>query len=599
MGRHQQARRAGQKSPDGVRRLLTSYERQLGRQQARIAGLEKELETQDRRVRLLQAIRRASRATLQLEPLFQALLKITLQGLAADYGVLVQIDPHKKRVLFGMRCGKNGSPISMGPASLKGAHRREIFTGGDGARLRTVGVAPPGWALPRFTAGRASLLTVPLRVSGHLAGALELLRLPTSPSFHRDDADLIATIGHQLGMAVENARLYSEAAKRLGQCSTLMELSAILNSTLQISEVLRRAVEAATHLMECEVGSLLLLNETSDELVFEVALGERGREVKEVRLKVGEGVAGWVARTGQSTVVSNVRRDPRFSRRVDVRTHFVTRNMICVAVKSREQTIGVLQAINRRSDRPFDGEDQRLFESLARQVGIAIENARLYEQVKETFLSTAATLAEAIEKRDPYTGGHVRRVVDISLAIGEELGLKPEEKETLELAAILHDVGKIGIRDGVLLKHGPLTPEELAHIRLHPELGAEILAPIKQLEAVIPVVRHHQERCDGQGYPGGLKGDEIPLASRVIAVADAFDAMTTDRPYRPRLSDQAAATEIERCAGSQFDPKVAEAFLRAFRGGRISSQALEHLEKRVGQRRGVVSQPPASRGGRA
>lgn len=599
MGRHQQARRTGQEPPVAVRRLLTMYQRQLDRQQARIAGLEKELKTQDRRVRLLQAIRRASTTMLELEPLFQALLKIILQGLAADYGVLLQIDPHRKRVVFGMQRGKNGSPVPLGPASLKGAHRREIFTGGDGARLRTVGAAPPGWALPRFKGGRASLLTVSLRVSGHLAGVLELLRLPTSPSFHRDDAELIATIGHQLGMAVENARLYSEAAKRLGQSSTLMELSAILNSTLQISEVLRRAVEAATRLMECEVGSLLLLNEKCDELVFEVALGERGREVKEVRLKVGEGVAGWVARTGQSTVVSDVRRDPRFSRRVDVRTHFVTRNMICVAVKSRDRIIGVLQAINRRTDRPFDGEDQRLFESLARQVGIAIENARLYEEVKETFLSTAATLAEAIEKRDPYTGGHVRRVVDISLAIGEELGLKPEEKETLELAAILHDVGKIGIRDGVLLKHGPLTPEELAHIRLHPQLGAEILAPIKQLEAVIPAVRHHQERCDGQGYPQGLKGDEIPLASRVIAVADAFDAMTTDRPYRPRLSDEAAASEIEQCAGSQFDPKVAEAFLRAFRGGRISSQALEHLEKRSPQRRGVVSQPPASRGGRA
>jgi HD-GYP domain-containing protein (c-di-GMP phosphodiesterase class II) len=582
-----------------VRRLLTSYERQLDRQQARIAGLEKHLKTQDRRVRLLQAIRRASTTTLQLEPLFQALLKIILQGLAADYGVLVQIDPRKKRVLFGMQRGKNGSPVSLGPASLKGAHLRQRLTWGDGARLRTVEAAPPGWVLPRLKAGRASLLTLPLRVSGHLAGMLELLRLPTSPSFHRDDADLIATIGHQLGMAVENARLYGEAAKRVAQCSTLMELSAILNSTLQISEVLRRAVEAATRLMECEVGSLLLLNEQCDELVFEVALGERGREVKEVRLKVGEGIAGWVARTGQPSIVSDVRRDPRFSRRVDVRTHFVTRNMICVPVKSRDRIIGVLQAINRRTDRLFDGEDQRLFESLARQVGIAIENARLYEEVKETFLSTAATLAEAIEKRDPYTGGHVRRVVDISLAVGEELGLRPEEKETLQLAAILHDVGKIGIRDGVLLKHGPLTPEELAHIRLHPELGAEILAPIKQLEAVIPAVRHHQERCDGQGYPQGLKGDEIPLASRVIGVADAFDAMTTDRPYRPRLSDEAAATEIERCAGSQFDPKVVEAFLRAFRGGRISSQALEHLEKRSPQRRGVVSQPPASKEGRS
>jgi HD-GYP domain-containing protein (c-di-GMP phosphodiesterase class II) len=217
--------------------------------------------------------------------------------------------------------------------------------------------------------------------------------------------------------------------------------------------------------------------------------------------------------------------------------------------------------------------------------------------VRATFFSTAATLAEAIEKRDPYTGGHVRRVVAISLAVGEELDLSPEEKETLQLAAILHDVGKIGIRDGILLKHGPLTAEEMAHIRQHPDLGAEILAPIKQLEAVIPAVRHHQERCDGLGYPGGLKGDEIPLASRIIAVADAFDAMTTDRPYRPRLDDKAAAEEIQRCAGTQFDPKVVAAFIRAFEAGRISSKALWDLEQQV-DRRGLVMPVPAASGGR-
>jgi HD-GYP domain-containing protein (c-di-GMP phosphodiesterase class II) len=265
--------------------------------------------------------------------------------------------------------------------------------------------------------------------------------------------------------------------------------------------------------------------------------------------------------------------------------------MICVSVKSRERIIGVLQAINRRTEHPFDTEDQRLFESLARQVGIAIENARLYEEVKETFFSTAATLAEAIEKRDPYTGGHVRRVVEISLTVGEELGLSPEEKETLHLAAILHDVGKIGIRDVILLKQGPLTPEELDHIREHPQLGAEILAPIKQLEAVIPAVRYHQERCDGQGYPEGLKGEEIPLASRIIAVADTFDAMTTDRPYRRRISDEEAITEIERCAGSQFDPAVVKAFMRAYRAGQISSKALRAVEKGGTEGRGFMSVP--------
>ena len=341
--------------------------------------------------------------------------------------------------------------------------------------------------------------------------------------------------------------------------------------------------------MECDVASLLLLNEACDELVFRVALGEQGREVKAIRLKVGQGIARWVAKTEKPAIVNDVGRDPRFLRRVDVRTYFVTRNMICVSVKSRDRIIGALQAINRLNARPFTLEDQRLFEPLARQVGIAIENSRLYEEVKDTFFSTVATLAEAIEKRDPYTGGHVRRVVEISLILGEELGLNAEEIETLYLSAILHDVGKIGIRDVVLQKHGPLSPEEMAHIREHPEIGAEILARIKQLEGVIQAVRHHQERCDGLGYPEGLKGEEIPLASRVIAVADTFDAMTTDRPYRRRLSDDAAAQEIERGAGTQFDPDVVEAFRRAYRQGRISSAALWALEKGAREHKSITS----------
>lgn len=584
MGRQRQTRRTKDESRAEVRRLLARYQKELDRKKARIAALEMELKAQHLRVKLLQAIRRASTATLHLDSLFHGILRVVLQTMVADYGTLVQIDPEKRTVLFGVQRGKDGSAIPLRGASLNREYRQQLFKANETARVRNLEGPPPGWSIPRSKGRRVSLLVVPLRVSGRTVGVLQLLRLPPSPPFQSEDADVVATMGHQLGMAMENTRLYSESAKRVKQSSTLMELSAILNSTLQISEVLRLAVEAATRLMECEVGSLLLLNEECDELVFEVALGERGREVKEVRLKVGEGIAGWVAKTGRPTLVDDVRGDARFSRRVDTRTHFVTRNMICVPVRSRGRIIGVLQAINRCTDRPFDTEDQRLFESLARQVGIAIENARLYEQVKQTFFNTAATLAEAIEKRDPYTGGHVRRVVEISLAVGEELGLSPEEKETLHLAAILHDVGKIGIRDVVLLKQGPLTPEEFDQIREHPQLGAEILAPIKQLEAVIPAVRYHQERCDGRGYPEGLKGEEIPLASRIIAVADTFDAMTTDRPYRPRISDEAAIEEIGRCAGSQFDPKVVEAFMRACRAGRISSEALQALEKEVGER---------------
>lgn len=589
MGKHQQARRTGPESERAIRRLLTLYQRQINHQQEQITTLESQIKSQELRVTLLQGIRRASTVTLELGSLFPVLLDIILDSVGADHGILLLIDPEQKRVLFGSQGSKDGSAMPVRDIPLKQGYRRQIFTGRRNTFLKSLTAPPPGWKIPPFRGGRASLLVAPLRISGRMVGLIELLRIPSSPPFRRQDAELVTTVGHQLGMVIENARLYFEAAKRVGQFSTLMELSTVLNSTLQFSEVLRRTVEAATRLMECEVGSLLLLNQECDELVFEVALGERGREVKEIRLKVGEGIAGWVAKTGKPAIVNDVRRDPRFLRRVDARTHFVTQNMICIPVRSRDRIIGVLQAINRVSAGPFTLEDQRLFESLARQVAIAIENSRLYEEVKDTFFSTVATLAEAIEKRDPYTGGHVRRVVEISLILGEALGLSTEEMETLHLSAILHDVGKIGIRDGVLQKHGPLSAEEMAHIREHPEIGAEILAHIKQLEAVIPAVRYHQERCDGLGYPEGLKGEEIPLASRVIAVADTFDAMTTDRPYRPRLSDEAAAEEIERGAGTQFDQDVAEAFLRAYREGRISSAALWALEKGSREHRSLTA----------
>ncbi len=589
MAKHHQARRTTSESQRAIRRLLTIYRRQINHQQEQITALESRIKTQELGVTVLQGIRRASTVTLEPDSLFPVLLDIILEAVDANYGALLLIHPNEKKIIFGVQTSRNGSATPLGEVSLKQGYRRQILAGGRGPLLKTLTTPPPNWNIPRFKGGKASFLTSPLRVSGRVVGLLELLRQPSSPAFQRQHAELLTTVGHQLGMVLENARLYSEAGKRVGQFSTLMEVSTILNSTLQFSEVLRRTVEGATRLMECEVGSLLLLNEERNELVFEVALGERGREVKEVRLKVGEGIAGWVAKTGKPTIVNDVGRDRRFLSRVDVRTHFITRNMICVPVKSRDRIIGVLQALNRLSLRPFTLEDQRLFESLSRQVGIAIENARLYEEAKQTFFSTVATLAEAIEKRDPYTGGHVRRVVEISLILGQELGLSAEEMETLHLSAILHDVGKIGIRDGVLQKHGPLSPEEFAHIREHPQIGAEILAHIKQLEAVVPAVRYHQERCDGRGYPEGLKGEEIPLASRVIAVADTFDAMTTDRPYRPRLSDEAAAQEIEQGTGTQFDSDVVEAFLRAYRRGRISSDALWALEKTEEEKKGIMS----------
>jgi putative nucleotidyltransferase with HDIG domain len=185
------------------------------------------------------------------------------------------------------------------------------------------------------------------------------------------------------------------------------------------------------------------------------------------------------------------------------------------------------------------------------------------------FFQTAESLADAIEKRDPYTGGHTQRVTSYSLAITRYLQLKSSEKRCLKIAAVLHDVGKIGIEDQILRKPEPLSPEEYNTIKRHTSMGAEILEHIRQLKDIIPGVKYHHEQMNGKGYPDGLKGEEMPVIAKIVAVADTYDAMTTDRPYRKALSKKVAMEELRRCAGAQFDGQVVEAFVKAYESGEI------------------------------
>lgn len=341
------------------------------------------------------------------------------------------------------------------------------------------------------------------------------------------------------------------------QLEELMELSALVNSTLDTAVVRRRAVEAATRLVDAERGSLLLVEPESGELVFEVALGDEA-VFGEARLARGEGIAGWVAETGDAAIVHDVRSDPRFCGGLDERSEFVTRDMVCVPVTSRGRVIGVLQAINRR-DGSFDERDAELLTVLGHQVAIAIENAGLYSDLKETFYETAAALAETVDKRDPYTGGHTRRVMEYSVAIGERMGLSDTEMDTLRLSAILHDVGKVGVPDAILQKPGRLDDDEWTVMAGHAEAAADILGHVTRLRDALPGVRWHHERLDGTGYPDRLQGDAVPVLARIIAVADAFDAMTTTRAYSTARSPEAAIAELRRCAGTQFDPRAVEA----------------------------------------
>jgi len=268
---------------------------------------------------------------------------------------------------------------------------------------------------------------------------------------------------------------------------------------------------------------------------------------------------------------------------------------LCVPTFNRNQMLGFLMLGEKLSGEPYTQEDIDVLATLSNEAAIALENAHLYEQLyhrmqeihdlyqKEhrLFIHTAVALAAAVDARDPYTHGHTERCTAYAMAVAEEMEPHPEMqaiprfKELLNIAALLHDVGKIGVPDDILNKRGKLTPKEFKKMQEHPIIGAVILQPIKGLEEVAAAVRAHQERYDGRGYPDRLHGREIPLMARIIAVADTFDAMTTDRPYRARLSDAATIKEIKACAGTQFDPMAVDAFLRAYEKGGIVNRPVD------------------------
>ncbi|MFQ5735914.1 MAG: HD domain-containing phosphohydrolase [Thermodesulfobacteriota bacterium] len=412
------------------------------------------------------------------------------------------------------------------------------------------------------------ILAVPIKRKRRVIGVVVVFDRANGEPFTKGDLRTMASLSRHFSIIMERADLVNELDGRLKQFSTLNEVGNLLISTLDQTVVRHRAMEAITRLMHAETGSLLLVDREKNELYFEVALGEKGKRLKEVRLCIGEGIAGWVAKHGKPLIIHDVSKDLRFQGKMDRRSKFKTRDMVCVPVRIKGNTIGVLQAINRVGG-SFTAEDLKLFQMFSNQVAIALDNARLYEEILDTFYATSGALAEAIEKRDPYTGGHTRRVLGYCLAIAKYLKMTERSLEILKLSAVLHDIGKIGIEDRILRKGAPLDREEALAMQMHPQYGAEILKLIPQLKEIVPGMLYHHERVDGLGYPGKLQGDKIPLVARIIAVADTYDAMTTTRPYREGLPCEVALKELKKFSGVQFDEKVVKAFFKAYENGEI------------------------------
>jgi putative nucleotidyltransferase with HDIG domain len=365
------------------------------------------------------------------------------------------------------------------------------------------------------------------------------------------------------GYLAEIRELNRRLSERLAEMTALHETVKITGSSLNLDEVLSSVFRNAVRTLRSDDGSLMLLDPDEGVLTIKEAHGLDEDIIRKTRIVIGEGIAGLAALNGEPVIV-NGNADSLKNKENE---KCVGVNSICVPLKNKKGVIGVVN-LNRRADSgPFTEDNLKILSTMAHEAASAIENASLYRDVHESYLSTIRALASALEVKDPYTRGHSDSVARWAVAIARRLEMSRQEVEGIEVAAILHDIGKIGIREDILNKHGRLDDGEWAEVKKHPELSSKIINGINFPWDIKPIIYAHHERYDGNGYPLGLRGEEIPLGARIIAVADLYDAMTSDRAYRKGLSRNVIINELKRVAGTQLDPGIVEIFIGMLASG--------------------------------
>jgi len=346
------------------------------------------------------------------------------------------------------------------------------------------------------------------------------------------------------------------------QLSLILKFGQKMNTNLNTESLLELIADKTRELLRAERCSLFLLDKEKQLLWSKVAHGMGG---KKFNLTLDKGLAGYVATTGKVVNVRDAYANPRFNPELDKKTDFRTRTVLCLPMKNHlGEVIGVFQVLNKRGGL-FTPPDRNLLQIFSSQAAAAIENSQLYENLKESFDSFVWTLAATIDARDPMTAGHSRRVTEYSLAIAKQLGIGKEKLELLKYASILHDLGKIGVQEAVLTKPGRLSKQEYKHIQTHAALTRKILERAnfqRHLKEIPQVASSHHERVDGEGYPENLKGEDIPYLSRIMAIADVFDAITSRRHYRDAMPIKQALSLIKEGTGTHFDPVCVEGFMK-------------------------------------
>jgi putative nucleotidyltransferase with HDIG domain len=418
--------------------------------------------------------------------------------------------------------------------------------------------------------GSIALLAVPLVARNQVLGVAFVARNRNYPRFTSREIALVRDLVSHAALVLGHIRMFEELldmsldmGKRIDVILTLDEINKAISSSLSHDRIIATAMAELERIIQCEL--MILFREENGALVVVASDSSSLEQVPTFRKGDTPDISGsCVGRTfdrGESCYISSLelgKLSPQFEKKL---AGLGVKSLMAIPMLIKEKVQGVL-ALGDTDPEKFQRDDAFAIEKIAAQMAVALENARLFDEMHSLFINTVASLANAIDAKSAWTKGHSERVMHVAVNIAREMGLDEATLERVRIGGLLHDIGKIGIIEALLEKPERFSDDDFPLMHLHPEKGVAILAPIEQLKDVLPGILHHHERYDGSGYPDHLQGGDIPLEARIIGVADAFDAMLSERPYKKGMPVADTLEELEKCSGTQFDPQMVASLAR-------------------------------------
>jgi|DewCreStandDraft_4_1066084.scaffolds.fasta_scaffold02488_12 putative nucleotidyltransferase with HDIG domain len=361
---------------------------------------------------------------------------------------------------------------------------------------------------------------------------------------------------------IKNLEVINEGLRHsFEELTTLYRLVDIITEAKTLERVLNSLLDLVSEIINCEGSILFLVDDKTGEIDIAMKRNISRKIESKINLQNKKKVIDWAIKKGRTIALPDIEEDVEDTEKF---------TFVLVPLIAHDKPVGLIDIITDSPEGDITSRDLSLLTILAKQAALAIENVKLYESIKKDQISIIRALASTVDAKDHYTLGHSQKVSEFSVLISEELGLSEREIEIIKYAGLLHDIGKIAMPDDIIKKPSRFNEQDFEIAKKHPVIGAKIIKEIESLAPMVPIVLYHHERFDGKGYPDGLKGEDIPLGARIVHVADAYDTMVSARAYRDMLPPELAISELRKNAGTQFDPKVVDAFITSLRKKAVS-----------------------------